>query len=74
MYEWLWRRLPGGLPGKIAASLALLLGTLALLFYVAFPWVESRLPYNDVRVGTAPGAPPSPAPSSPAGPSPSASP
>lgn len=64
MYVWLWRRLPGGLPGKLAGSGVLLLAALALLFYVVFPWVEPKLPYNNVTVdrgASTPTAPPSPA-------------
>lgn len=50
MYVWIWRRMPGGLPGKLAGSLVLLAGALALLFYVVFPWAEPRLPFNQVTV------------------------
>jgi hypothetical protein len=50
MYTWIWRHLPGGIPGKIAGSLVLLGGALALLFYVVFPWAEPRLPFNQVTV------------------------
>ena len=50
MYVWLWRHLPGGLPGKLVGSLALLVGVLALLFFLLFPWAEKRLPFNDVSV------------------------
>lgn len=50
MYVWIWRRLPGGLPGKLVGSLALLAGALALLFFLLFPWAEKRLPFNDVSV------------------------
>jgi hypothetical protein len=50
VYGWLWRRLPGGLPGKLVGCLALLAGVLALLFYVVFPWVQPRLPWNHVDV------------------------
>jgi accessory gene regulator protein AgrB len=50
MYVFIWRRLPGGLPGKIVGSLVLLCAALALLFYVVFPWVEPRLPFNQVTV------------------------
>jgi hypothetical protein len=35
VYSWIWRTLPGG----------------ALLLFVVFPWVEPRLPFNDVTVG-----------------------
>jgi hypothetical protein len=64
MYVWLWRHLPGGLPGKLLGSLALLVGVLALLFFLVFPWAEKRLPFNDVSVDK-PGA----STSVPAGPS-----
>lgn len=50
MYGWLWRHLPGRWPVKALESLLLLAGALALLFFVAFPWVEPRLPFNDVTV------------------------
>lgn len=50
MYVWIWRHLPGGLPGKLLGTLALLAGVLALLFLVVFPWVEPRLPFNQVTV------------------------
>jgi hypothetical protein len=50
MYVWLWRHLPGGTPGKLLGSLALLVGVLALLFFLVFPWAEKRLPFNDVSV------------------------
>jgi hypothetical protein len=50
MYVWIWRRLPGGLPGKLIGTLALLVGVLALLFYIVFPWAEPRLPFNHVTV------------------------
>ena len=50
MYVWVWRHLPGGLPGKVLGSLALLAGVLALLFFLVFPWAEKRLPFNDVSV------------------------
>jgi hypothetical protein len=50
MYVWIWRHLPGGRPGKLLGSLVLLAGALALLFFVVFPWVEPRLPFNQVTV------------------------
>ena len=50
MYVWIWKHLPGGLPGKLAGSLVLLFGALALLFLVVFPWAEPRLPFNQVTV------------------------
>jgi hypothetical protein len=50
VYVWIWRRLPGGIPGKLLGCLILLAGVLALLFYLVFPWAEKRLPFNDVTV------------------------
>ena len=50
MSSWIWRHLPGGLPGKIAGSLVLIAAAVALLFFVVFPWLEPRLPFNDVTV------------------------
>lgn len=52
MYAWIWRRLPFGLPGKIIGSVLLTLATVALLWYVVFPWAEPILPFDDVQVGT----------------------
>ena len=50
MYGWIWRTLPGGLPGKLIGSTLLALAVVALLFLVVFPWAEPRLPWNDVTV------------------------
>ena len=50
MYGWIWRKLPGGTPGKIVGCVVLLVAALALLFLVVFPWAESRVPFNDVTV------------------------
>lgn len=50
MYVWIWRHLPGGLPGKLAGSAILVLAVVALLFLVVFPYVGPRLPFNDVTV------------------------
>jgi hypothetical protein len=50
MYVWIWRRLPGGLPGKLAGTLVLLVGVLALLFFFVFPFAERRLPFQDITV------------------------
>jgi len=65
MYVWIWRRLPGGIPGKLAGCLLLLVGVLALLFYIVFPWAEKRLPFNDVSVDQPPAATATTAPGSP---------
>lgn len=55
MYPWIWRHLPGGLPGKLVGSLVLVAAAVALLFFIVFPWVEPKLPFNDVTVTPAPG-------------------
>lgn len=53
MYGWLWRRLPGGLPGKLLTSGLLLLGVLALLFFVVFPYAAAHLPFDRSNVAPA---------------------
>lgn len=53
MYVWLWRRLPGGIAGKLVGSVLLMTACLALLFFVLFPWAEPRLPFNNVTVDPA---------------------
>jgi hypothetical protein len=50
VYTWIWRKLPGGTTGKIVGATVLFLAVVALLFFVVFPWVEPRLPLNDVTV------------------------
>jgi hypothetical protein len=50
VYSWIWRHLPGGLPGKLLGSLVLFGIVVVLLFAVVFPAVEPLLPYNDVTV------------------------
>jgi len=50
VYTWIWRKLPGGLPAKLIGSTVLVLAVVALLFLVVFPWIEPRLPFNDVTV------------------------
>ena len=50
MYTWIWRTLPGGLPGKLFFSLLLIAAAVALLFFAVFPEVEPLLPFSDVTV------------------------
>ncbi|MFP5219194.1 MAG: hypothetical protein ACLGIG_05575 [Actinomycetes bacterium] len=54
MYVWIWRHLPGGLPGKLLGSLLLLAAAVLVLFVYVFPEVEERLPYSDVTVDAPP--------------------
>ena len=58
MYSWIWRTLPGGLPGKLLGSLVLLAAAVAVLFLYVFPAVEPLLPFSDVTVEPGPSAPP----------------
>ena len=52
MYAWIWRKLPFGLPGKLAGSVLLAVTAGLLLWYVVFPWATPLLPFDDVQVGT----------------------
>ncbi len=54
VYSWIWRTLPGGMPGKVIGSLVLLALAVLLLFAVVFPAVEPLLPFSDVTVDQAP--------------------
>ncbi|RKR89196.1 hypothetical protein BDK92_3535 [Micromonospora pisi] len=50
MYAWIWRRLPFGLVGKLIGSVLLVSASVALLWYLVFPWAEPLLPFDDVQV------------------------
>jgi len=50
VYGWIWRHLPGNAASRAVLALVLVLAVVALLLFVVFPWVEPRLPYNDVTV------------------------
>ena len=43
--------MPGGTASKDLFALILVAAVAALLLFVVFPWVEPRLPWNDVTVG-----------------------
>jgi hypothetical protein len=51
VYAWIWRHLPGPTAAKIAEAVVLVLGIVALLMLVVFPWVEPLLPFNQVTTG-----------------------
>ena len=53
MYRWIWRRLPGRWPLKLLGCLVLFVGVVALLFLVIFPWIDPKLPWNNVGVNGA---------------------
>lgn len=50
MYAWLWHRLPGPLAVRVLIALLLILGVVALLMLVVFPWLEPMLPFGEVAV------------------------
>lgn len=50
MYSWIWRKLPGGWPGKITGSLVLIAAAVLVLFLWVFPWAGPKLPFNHVTV------------------------
>ncbi len=50
MYGWIWRHLPGPTPVKAILALVLLVAVVLVLFQWVFPWLEPRLPFNDVTV------------------------
>ncbi len=52
MYGWVWRRLPGPFAVRALIGLLLLALVVVLLFAWVFPWLEPRLPFNDVTVET----------------------
>jgi hypothetical protein len=60
MYSWIWRKLPGGVAGKLLGVTVLIAGVVVLLFLVVFPWASPKLPFNHVTVDT----PSSPQPTS----------
>lgn len=50
MYHWIWRHLPGPIAAKALLATVLVLGLIALLMFVVFPWAEPRLPFDQVSV------------------------
>ena len=50
MYAWIWRKLPFGLPGKLAGSALLVAAAVAVLWFWVFPAAEPLLPFDDVQV------------------------
>lgn len=51
MYAWIWRHLPGPIAARVALAAVLVLGVIAVLFLVVFPWLEPLLPFSDVTAG-----------------------
>jgi hypothetical protein len=50
MYGWIWRLLPGPVGVKLALASVLVVGVVALLLFVVFPWLDPLLPFNNVSV------------------------
>jgi hypothetical protein len=48
MYGWIWRHIPGPLAVRITIATVLVLGVVALLLFVIFPWLEPHLPFNNI--------------------------
>jgi hypothetical protein len=51
VYGWLWRHLPGSRATRVTILVVAAAVLVVLLFGVVFPWVEPRLPFNQVTVG-----------------------
>ena len=58
MYAWIWRHLPGPALVRALIALVLVVGIVALLFLVVFPWADPLLPFNKVTVTGAAAGPP----------------
>lgn len=43
MYGWIWRRLPGPRPVRVAQALTLVAACVAVLWFVVFPWLQGLL-------------------------------
>ena len=50
MYGWIWKHLPGPVPVKALLALVLFVAVVLVLFQWVFPWLEPRLPFNQVTV------------------------
>ena len=50
MYGWIWRNIPGHPVVRAIWAAALILFVVWLLFEFVFPWIDPKLPWNDVTV------------------------
>ena len=50
MYRWIWRQLPSTRLMRLAVLTMLLVGVVAVLMLVVFPYVDARLPVSQVTV------------------------
>lgn len=73
MYGAIWRLLPGDRATKALISMVVVLGVVALLWYLVFPWIEPKIQFDHgtVEGGTVapatPGTSGAPGTSAPAG-------
>lgn len=67
MYGAFWRFLPGDRPAKALTALAVLIGVVALLWYVVFPRVEPKIQFDHGTVEGGTVAPATPGTSAPSG-------
>lgn len=51
MYAWLWQHLPGATPTRILLAVLLTAAVVALLFGVAFPWIDQHLAIDNGAFG-----------------------
>jgi hypothetical protein len=62
VYAWIWRRLPGEWPTKLATALGVVIAIGAIFWYAVFPWVEPKVQFDHGVVdhpstSTSPGRP-----------------
>ena len=50
MYVWIWHHLPGPWFVRLALSVALTFVAIYLLFEHVFPWLDPKLPFNQVEI------------------------
>ncbi len=48
MYGWIWRHLPGNAAVRTVLFMALVVLCVYVLFEYFFPWLDPRLPFNNV--------------------------
>jgi hypothetical protein len=53
VYGWLWRHLPGPWPARLLCCAVLAVIVVVVLFQLVFPWLDARLPFNQVTVSAA---------------------
>jgi hypothetical protein len=48
MYSWIWHRLPGPLPARLATATVLALVAATILWLWIFPWFYAHVPLDSV--------------------------